>query len=93
MHGSLGRLVPERLNMAQVRCAGRAGCVSLQAALESVAQLPAHVCGRCAPCKYPREMEFVAELPMTTTGKVRRRVLRRQEAARAKARAKARAGA
>ena len=35
--------------------------------------------------KEGQEIEFVAELPMTTTGKVQRRVLRLQEEARAKA--------
>jgi acetyl-CoA synthetase len=51
-----------------------------------VAQLQAHVRGKLAPYEYPKEIEFVAELPMTTTGKVQRRVLRLQEEARAKAR-------
>ncbi len=51
-----------------------------------VAQLQAHVRGKLAPYEYPKEIEFVTELPMTTTGKVQRRVLRLQEEARAKAR-------
>ena len=51
------------------------------------AQLQAHVRGKLAPYEYPKEIEFVAELPMTTTGKVQRRVLRLQEEARAKQRA------
>jgi len=50
------------------------------------AGLQAHVRGKLAPYEYPKEIEFVAELPMTTTGKVQRRVLRLQEEARAKAR-------
>ena len=29
--------------------------------------------------EYPKEIEFIAALPMTTTGKVQRRVLRLQE--------------
>jgi acetyl-CoA synthetase len=33
--------------------------------------------------EYPREIEFVDELPMTPTGKVRRNVLRQREEARA----------
>jgi acetyl-CoA synthetase len=49
------------------------------------AALQAHVRGKLAPYEYPKEIEFVAELPMTTTGKVQRRVLRLQEEARAKA--------
>ncbi len=51
---------------------------------ELVARLQAHVRGKLAPYEYPKEIEFVAELPMTTTGKVQRRVLRLQEEARAK---------
>src|SRR5207253_8367479 len=42
-----------------------------------------HVKRHLAPYQQPREIEFVAELPMTTTGKVRRRVLREREAAKA----------
>ena len=43
----------------------------------------AHVKQHLAPYQQPREIEFVAELPMTTTGKVQRRVLREREAQRA----------
>ena len=49
-----------------------------------VADLQAHVRGKLAPYEYPKEIEFIAELPMTTTGKVQRRVLRLQEEARAR---------
>jgi len=49
-----------------------------------VEQLQAHVKGRLAPYEYPKEIEFIDALPMTTTGKVQRRVLRLQEEARAK---------
>ena len=38
-----------------------------------------HVKLHLAPYQQPREIEFVAELPMTTTGKVQRRVLRERE--------------
>lgn len=38
-----------------------------------------------APYEYPKEIEFLDALPMTTTGKVQRRVLRLQEIERAKA--------
>jgi acetyl-CoA synthetase len=34
-----------------------------------------------APWQQPRVIEFVEELPMTTTGKVQRRVLRERAAA------------
>jgi acetyl-CoA synthetase len=40
----------------------------------------AHVKQHLAPYQQPREIEFVGELPMTTTGKVQRRVLREREA-------------
>ena len=44
--------------------------------------------GKLAPYEYPKEIEFIDSLPMTTTGKVQRRVLRLQEEARAKAAAR-----
>jgi acetyl-CoA synthetase len=43
-----------------------------------------HVKRHLAPYQQPREIEFVTELPMTTTGKVQRKVLREREAAKAK---------
>lgn len=46
-------------------------------------ELQSHVKGQLAPYEYPKEIEFVDALPMTTTGKVQRRVLRLQEQARA----------
>ena len=46
---------------------------------ELVAQLQNHVRGLLAPYEYPKEIEFLDALPMTTTGKVQRRVLRLQE--------------
>ena len=49
-------------------------------------QLQAHVKGKLAPYEYPKEIEFVDALPMTTTGKVQRRVLRLQEEERARMR-------
>jgi acetyl-CoA synthetase len=42
-----------------------------------------HVKLSLAPYQQPREIEFVSELPMTTTGKVQRKVLRDREAAKA----------
>jgi len=47
--------------------------------------LQAHVRERLAPYEYPKEIEFIDALPMTTTGKVQRRVLRLQEEERARA--------
>ncbi|MDD2878883.1 MAG: AMP-binding protein [Rhodoferax sp.] len=50
---------------------------------ELIEQLQTHVKGKLAPYEYPKEIEFLEALPMTTTGKVQRRVLRLQEVARA----------
>jgi acetyl-CoA synthetase len=50
-----------------------------------IAALQTHVKGQLAPYEYPKEIEFIDALPMTTTGKVQRRVLRLQEEARWKA--------
>ncbi len=52
---------------------------------ELVAELQAHVRGKLAPYEYPKEIEFIEALPMTTTGKVQRRVLRLLEEEKAKA--------
>jgi len=52
---------------------------------ELEAELQRHVRGKLAPYEYPKEIEFIDELPMTTTGKVQRRVLRLVEAERAQA--------
>jgi acetyl-CoA synthetase len=64
--------------------------VVLSAGFEGTAELidalQRHVRGRLAPYEYPKEIEFIDALPMTTTGKVQRRVLRLQEEARAAAR-------
>jgi acetyl-CoA synthetase len=38
-----------------------------------------------APYEYPKEIEFIDALPMTTTGKVQRKVLRERERARKRA--------
>jgi len=45
-----------------------------------------HVRGRLAPYEYPREIEFIDVLPMTTTGKVQRKELRKREEAKLAAR-------
>lgn len=42
-------------------------------------ELQEHVRGKLAPYEYPKEIEFLDSLPMTTTGKVQRRVLRQRE--------------
>jgi acetyl-CoA synthetase len=50
-----------------------------------VEELQRHVRGKLAPYEYPKEIEFIDALPMTTTGKVQRRVLRLREEERARA--------
>ena len=52
---------------------------------ELTASLQAHVKSLLAPYEYPKDIEFIDALPMTTTGKVQRRVLRLQEEERFKA--------
>ncbi len=48
-------------------------------------ELQAHVRGKLAPYEYPKEIEFIDAMPMTTTGKVQRRVLRLREEEKARA--------
>jgi len=45
------------------------------------AELQAFVKDRLAPYKYPRQIEFLDELPKTATGKIQRFRLREREAA------------
>ena len=45
---------------------------------ELKSQLQEHVKQATAPYKYPREIEFVSELPKTTSGKIRRVELRQR---------------
>ncbi|MES2047563.1 MAG: AMP-binding protein [Pseudomonadota bacterium] len=72
---------PERGNLVKayvVLCSGIAATDQL------IAELQRHVRGKLAPYEYPKEIEFIDALPMTTTGKVQRRILRLQEEERAK---------
>jgi len=46
----------------------------------SADELKAFVKDKLAPYKYPRQIEFVAELPKTATGKIQRFKLRQREA-------------
>jgi acetyl-CoA synthetase len=46
-----------------------------------IEEIQGHVRGRLAPYEYPREIEFIDALPMTTTGKVQRKELRKREEA------------
>jgi acyl-coenzyme A synthetase/AMP-(fatty) acid ligase len=50
-----------------------------QASDKLAAEIQDFVKARTAPYKYPREIEFVAELPKTVSGKVKRAVLRSRE--------------
>ena len=53
-----------------------------QAATQAlIDEIQAHVRGRLAPYEVPREIEFIDALPMTTTGKVQRKELRKREQA------------
>ncbi len=66
-----------------VLAAGNVPTADLEAGIQ------AHVRGRLAPYEYPKEIEFIDALPMTTTGKVQRRVLRQREEERLRAAGKA----
>jgi acetyl-CoA synthetase len=54
---------------------GETACTAL------IEDIQRHVRGRLAPYEYPREIEFIDALPMTTTGKVQRKELRKREEA------------
>jgi acyl-coenzyme A synthetase/AMP-(fatty) acid ligase len=41
-----------------------------------IAELQTHAKAKTAPYKYPRAIEFIAEMPLTPTGKIRRKDLR-----------------
>jgi acyl-coenzyme A synthetase/AMP-(fatty) acid ligase len=62
-----------------VLASGQAGSPALAAELQE------HVKQVTAPYKYPREIDFVAELPKTISGKIRRAELRQLERERARA--------
>jgi acetyl-CoA synthetase len=55
------------------------GRTASQSLIDEIQQ---HVRGRLAPYEYPREIEFIDALPMTTTGKVQRKELRKREESR-----------
>jgi acetyl-CoA synthetase len=67
-----GNVVKAFIVLATGQCAS--------AALED--DIRAHVRKFLAPYEYPREIEFIDALPMTTTGKIQRKVLREREAGR-----------
>jgi acetyl-CoA synthetase len=82
-----GAVVKAYVVLAQEYLAAEPGRARGHAAFEEalIAELQVHVKGKLAPYEYPKEIEFVESLPMTTTGKVQRRMLRLQEEARAQA--------
>jgi len=81
-----GALVKAYVVLSPDALAQRARAADAAAFEDGVRQsLQAHVRGLLAPYEYPKEIEFIEQLPMTTTGKVQRRVLRLQEEARARA--------
>jgi acetyl-CoA synthetase len=81
-----GALVKAFVVLAPDFAAARARSGSAAAGFDAqlVAQLQSHVKGKLAPYEYPKEIEFIDALPMTTTGKVQRRLLRLQEEEKAK---------
>ena len=76
-----GAVVKAYVVLAPDLIAAREGTSSEKAEFDQklVAELQAHVKKMLAPYEYPNEIEFIDALPMTTTGKVQRRVLRLQE--------------
>jgi len=81
-----GAVVKAYVVLAPELIAKRVNAASATAQFDQdlVAELQAHVKKMLAPYEYPKEIEFIDALPMTTTGKVQRRVLRLQEEARFK---------
>ena len=81
-----GAVVKAYVVLATNLGAARALIHSSKAAFDAdiTAKLQLHVKKMLAPYEYPKEIEFIDALPMTTTGKVQRRVLRLQEEERSK---------
>ncbi len=79
---------PERGNIVKAYIVPTPGTPrGAEAEAKLIAELQDHVRGKLAPYEYPKEIEFIDELPMTTTGKVQRRVLRLREQERSAAQA------
>ena len=83
-----GAVVKAYVVLAPDFASRRAACTQPEQEFDAplVQTLQEHVKGRLAPYEYPKEIEFIDALPMTTTGKVQRRVLRLQEEERARSR-------
>jgi acetyl-CoA synthetase len=71
--GAVGKPDPVRTEIVKVYVVLRPG---YEPSPELAAELAAHVRSRLAAHEYPREVEFLDELPLTTTGKIIRRELR-----------------
>ena len=76
-----GAVVKAYVVLAPDLGAARARITSSKAVFDAeiTAQLQLHVKQMLAPYEYPKEIEFIDALPMTTTGKVQRRILKLQE--------------
>ena len=75
--GVVGKPDPERTEIVKAYLVLKEGYVPGD---ELVRAIQDHVKTRLAAHEYPREIAFVAELPMTTTGKIIRRALRARAA-------------
>ena len=76
-----GAVVKAYVVLAPDLGAARARVTSSKAVFDAeiTAELQLHVKKMLAPYEYPKEIEFIDALPMTTTGKVQRRILKLQE--------------
>jgi acetyl-CoA synthetase len=75
----VGKPDPERTEIVKAFVVLRSGAVASEALK---AELQQHVRKRLGLHAYPREIEFISELPKTPSGKVQRFLLRRRESSR-----------
>lgn len=73
--GVVGKPDPERTEIVKAYIVLNEG---FRASAALKAEIATHVRTMLAAHEYPREIEFVSDLPMTTTGKIIRRELRRR---------------
>ncbi|MCX7961104.1 MAG: AMP-binding protein [Burkholderiales bacterium] len=73
---AVGRPDPERGEIVKAFVVLKPGCAGTP---ELARELQEHAKRVTAPYKYPREIEFVAELPKNASGKLLRRVLRERD--------------
>ena len=67
--GVIGKPDAQRGMLVKAFCVLKPGCVADEALVRALQE---HVKASIAPYKYPREIEFVASLPRTETGKLQR---------------------